>query len=85
MKYTVVIAAALSLGMLSGCSGEKHDQAAQAPPAVQVETEGGVNLITVDHPDRFPVTAATRYAATSTLNVTGRSIRMFPERSRSFR
>ena len=59
------------LAMLGGCGGEKHDQAAQAPPPAQVEEEGGVSLITVDHPDRFPVTTATQYASTSTLNVTG--------------
>ncbi len=72
MKQTVVVAAALSLSLiLSGCGGEKHDKAAEAPPAAQVENDGGVNLITVDHADRFPVTAATQYASTSTLNVTG--------------
>jgi membrane fusion protein, heavy metal efflux system len=71
MKQTVVIAAALSLGVLTGCSGEKRDQAAQAPPAVQVENEGGVSLITVDRPNRFPIVAATEYAAASTLKVTG--------------
>jgi cobalt-zinc-cadmium efflux system membrane fusion protein len=71
MKYMVVIATALSLCMLSGCGGEKHDQAAQAPPPVQVEKEGGVSLITVDHPNRFPVVTATEYASASTLNVTG--------------
>ena len=71
MKQTVLIAAALGLGMLSGCGGEKHDKAAEAPPPVQVVDEGGVTLITVDHPDRFPVTTATQYASTSTLNVTG--------------
>ena len=71
MKQTVVIAAALSLGVLTGCSGEKRDQAAQAPPAVQVENEGGVSLITVDRPNRFPIVAATDYAAASTLKVTG--------------
>jgi membrane fusion protein, heavy metal efflux system len=71
MKHTVVIATALSLGMLSGCGGEKHDKAAEAPPAAQVESEGGVSLLTVDHPDRFAVTTATQYASTSTLNVTG--------------
>ena len=71
MKHSVVIAAALSLGMLDGCGGEKHDQAAQAPPPVQVEEEGGVSLITVDHPDRFPLVAATEFQSTSTLNVTG--------------
>jgi membrane fusion protein, heavy metal efflux system len=71
MKQTVVIAAALSLGVLTGCSGEKRDQAAQAPPAVQVENEGGVSLITVDRPNRFPIVAATDYSAASTLKVTG--------------
>jgi membrane fusion protein, heavy metal efflux system len=71
MKQTVVIAAALSLGMLGGCGGEKQDQAAQAPPPAQVESEGGVSLITVDHPERFPIATATKYASTSTLNVTG--------------
>jgi cobalt-zinc-cadmium efflux system membrane fusion protein len=57
--------------MLSGCGGQKHDPAAQAPPPVQVESEGGVSLITVDRPSRFPIAQATEYAATSTLNVTG--------------
>jgi membrane fusion protein, heavy metal efflux system len=71
MKQTVVIAAALSLGLLSGCTREKQDPAAQAPPQVQVESEGGVSLITVDRPERFPLVAATQYESTSTLNVTG--------------
>lgn len=71
MKQTVVIAAVLCLGMLSGCGGEKHDPAAQAPPSVQVETDDGVTLITVDHPDRFAVTTATQYASATTLKVTG--------------
>jgi membrane fusion protein, heavy metal efflux system len=71
MKRTVLTAAALYLLLGSGCSSEKHDPAAQAPPPTQVEDEGGVSLITVDHPERFPVIAATQYASTSTLNVTG--------------
>jgi membrane fusion protein, heavy metal efflux system len=71
MKHAVVPAAVLSFWMLSGCGGQKHDPAAQAPPPVQVESEGGVSLITVDHPARFPLAAATEYSSTSTLNVTG--------------
>jgi cobalt-zinc-cadmium efflux system membrane fusion protein len=71
MKHTVVLAAVLSFGMLSGCGGQKPDPAAQAPPPVQVENEGGVNLITVDRPGRFPLTPATEYRSTSALNVTG--------------
>ena len=71
MKHLVVIAAALSLGILDGCGGQKHDPAAQAPPPAQVVEGGGVSVITVDHPNRFPVVAATDYQATSVLNVTG--------------
>jgi cobalt-zinc-cadmium efflux system membrane fusion protein len=71
MKHLVIIVAALSLEILGGCGGQKHDPAAQAPPAVQVVEGGGVNLITVDHPGRFSIVTATEYQATSTLNVTG--------------
>jgi membrane fusion protein, heavy metal efflux system len=71
MKQMAVIAAALGLAILSGCSGEKHNPAAEAPPAAQVENDGGVSLITIDHPNRFPVVAASNYQSTSTLNVTG--------------
>jgi membrane fusion protein, heavy metal efflux system len=71
MRQSVVIAATLGLGILSGCGGQKHDQAGQAPPPAQVEEDGGVNLITVDHPNLFPLATATQYASASTLNVTG--------------
>ena len=71
MKRPVLLLAALNLLFWSGCSSEKRDPAAQAPPPVQVEDEGGVSNITVDRPERFPVIAATQYAAVSTLNVTG--------------
>jgi cobalt-zinc-cadmium efflux system membrane fusion protein len=70
MKHTVVLAAVLSFGILTGCGGQKHEPAAQAPPPVQVENEGGVSLITVDRPGRFPLAPATEYRSTSTLNVT---------------
>jgi cobalt-zinc-cadmium efflux system membrane fusion protein len=71
MKHAVVLAAVLSFGTLSGCGGQKRDPAAQAPPPVQVENEGGVSLVTVDRPGRFPLATATEYSSTSTLNVTG--------------
>ena len=71
MKQTVVTAAALSLGILGGCGGQKSNPAAQAPPPAQVENGGGVSLITVDNPGRFPVVASTNYQSTSTLDVTG--------------
>jgi membrane fusion protein, heavy metal efflux system len=71
MKHQIVLGTALALAVLAGCGGKKHDYAAEAPPPATVEPNGGVNLISVDHPERFPVTAATTYQATSSLNVTG--------------
>ncbi|MGC2400546.1 MAG: efflux RND transporter periplasmic adaptor subunit [Acidobacteriaceae bacterium] len=71
MKHTVLTAAILGLGIWTGCGEKKQDPAAQAPPPAQVESEGGVSLITVDRANRFPVVPASEYRSTSTLNVTG--------------
>jgi membrane fusion protein, heavy metal efflux system len=71
MKHKMVLGAALALAALVGCGGQKRDEAAEAPPPVSVEPDGGVNVISVDHPERFPVTAAGSYQAASTLDVTG--------------
>jgi membrane fusion protein, heavy metal efflux system len=70
MKQEMVIAAMLMIA-LAGCSQKKHDYAAEAPPAANVEPEGGVNLISVDHPERFALATAVPYQAVSTLSVTG--------------
>ena len=45
--------------------------AAEAPPPAQVEHESDVNLVQVDHPDQFPLVAATEYKAASQLVATG--------------
>jgi membrane fusion protein, heavy metal efflux system len=71
MKHKMLLAAALVSTMLAGCSQKKSDYAAEAPPPVTVEADGGVNLITVSQPDQFSTSTAARYEATSTLNVTG--------------
>jgi cobalt-zinc-cadmium efflux system membrane fusion protein len=71
MKHKMLLAAVLVSTILAGCSQKKNDYAAEAPPAVSVEADGGVNLIAVDQPDHFSTATATRYEATSTLNVTG--------------
>jgi cobalt-zinc-cadmium efflux system membrane fusion protein len=58
--------------LLAGCSGSKSpDPKSEAPPAAVVESDTDVNLVHVDHPDHFPLVAATSYAATSTIQVTG--------------
>ncbi|HEX3940008.1 MAG TPA: efflux RND transporter periplasmic adaptor subunit [Acidobacteriaceae bacterium] len=67
----VFLAAALTLAALAGCSQEKHDYAAEAPPPAQVESSGSAELVAVDHPGQYPLFAAAKTSAASTLNVTG--------------
>jgi cobalt-zinc-cadmium efflux system membrane fusion protein len=57
--------------LLAGCNGKPSDPKSEAPPAAAVEADTDANLVHVDHPDRFKLVAATSYAATATLQVTG--------------
>jgi len=57
--------------LLAGCNGKSSDPKSEAPPTAVVETDTDVNLVHVDHPDRFTLATATSYAATSTIQVTG--------------
>ena len=57
--------------LLAGCNGKPSDPKAEAPPATTVQTDTDVNLVQVDHPNQFTLVAATSYAATSTIQVTG--------------
>src|SRR5271168_421333 len=57
--------------LLAGCNGKPSDPKAEAPPATTVQTDTDVNLVHVDHPDRFTLVAATSYAAASSIQVTG--------------
>jgi|HubBroStandDraft_6_1064221.scaffolds.fasta_scaffold65233_2 cobalt-zinc-cadmium efflux system membrane fusion protein len=57
--------------LLAGCNGKPSDPKNEAPPPAVVQTDTDVNLIHVDHPDRFTLVAATGHAATSTIQATG--------------
>lgn len=61
----------LGVSSLLGCGTAKSDPAAGAPPPAQVEQEQDLNVIQVDHPEQYPVVAATMRTATSQLQVTG--------------
>ena len=63
----VSISAVLILG---GCS-KAHDEAAEAPPPANVVSAADPGLFTVDHPEQFPLAAATERTTTSELVVTG--------------
>ena len=58
----------LSVG---GCSRAHGDPAAEAPPAAEVVRDVDVSLLTVDHPEQYPLAAAVERASASELVVTG--------------
>jgi cobalt-zinc-cadmium efflux system membrane fusion protein len=65
---------ALFLGLslsLGACGQGKGDPKAEAPPSAKVEREEDVNVVQVDHPERFPLATAMPHAATSQLVATG--------------
>lgn len=64
---SMAAAAALCL-----CACEKHfDPASGTPPSPQVIDRSNAGLVSVDHPERFPVVAAESVSAPDTMNVTG--------------
>ena len=56
---------------LSACDSAHGDPAAEAPPPANVVPDVDLTLFTVDHPEQFPLAAATARSATSELIVTG--------------
>jgi cobalt-zinc-cadmium efflux system membrane fusion protein len=56
---------------LTGCKQEKASEAAQAPPATQVEEVGGSNIVHVDGAGRFSLVQASTQPFRSKLQVTG--------------
>ena len=60
-----------SLATLGGCSRVHGDDAAEAPPPANVVPGADVSLLTVDHPEQYPLAAAVSRSATSELVVTG--------------
>jgi membrane fusion protein, heavy metal efflux system len=68
---------AISLSLLS--CGKKFDPASGAAPAPQVIKTGSADLVTVDHPEEFPLVAAGSIKAANRLSVTGS---VFPDINR---
>jgi cobalt-zinc-cadmium efflux system membrane fusion protein len=57
--------------LLAGCNGKPSDPKSEAPPTVAVVPDADVNLVHVEHADRFKLAAATEHEATSSIQVTG--------------
>jgi membrane fusion protein, heavy metal efflux system len=56
---------------MAGCGESKSDAKAEAPPPAQVEVVQDANLVTVDHPEQYPLFAAMQHDSVNALNVTG--------------
>jgi cobalt-zinc-cadmium efflux system membrane fusion protein len=66
------LGAGLVLLVAAGCSrAHAFDASAGAPPIAEVVPDVDVNLFRVEHPDQFPLTAATARATAPELVVTG--------------
>jgi cobalt-zinc-cadmium efflux system membrane fusion protein len=61
----------LCLAALAGCSGNKTDPKAEAPPPATVEPDLDANNFKVDHPEQFSLVTAVEHKAAPELNVTG--------------
>lgn len=61
----------VALFAATGCGDSKGDPKAEAPPPAQVEHEGGVNTVKVDHPEQFPLFTTQEYLASTELQATG--------------
>lgn len=57
--------------LLVSCGPGKVDPKAEAPPPPVVEHEADLNVIKVEHPERFPLVTATEHKSVATLTVTG--------------
>jgi membrane fusion protein, heavy metal efflux system len=72
MKSAVLM---LSFGLAvlgAGCgSNSKQDAAAEAPPSVPALQKEDSSVLSVEHPERFPLVAAVEHSAASSLRVTG--------------
>jgi cobalt-zinc-cadmium efflux system membrane fusion protein len=71
LKVGILIAFVPALLSLNGCGGVQAASNSEAPPATRVIPGFDVNVFAVEHPEQFPVVAATEQSAAPELVVTG--------------
>jgi cobalt-zinc-cadmium efflux system membrane fusion protein len=76
--FLITIGALAACVSMTACKKE-FNAADGAPPSTQVVPTGDMSLVTVDHPDLFPLVAAEQREASSELKVTGA---VFPDIAR---
>ncbi len=70
LNRLALIAGSIGLVLAMGCD-KKGDAKDEAPPPLKVEQAADVNTVHVDHPEQFPLVAASTQLTASTMNVTG--------------
>src|SRR5580700_6871795 len=75
-----LLTSVVSLSILAGCGAVHGDPAQEAPPPANVVQGVDVTDFAVDHPEQYPIVAATQYQAPSELVATGL---VLPDISRS--
>ncbi len=75
--FTVAVFLFVCLALLA--CGKKFDPASGAAPPAQVIKTGNADVVTVDHPEEFPLVSAGQIQAANRLNVTGS---VFPDINR---
>ncbi|HWE52778.1 MAG TPA: efflux RND transporter periplasmic adaptor subunit [Bryobacteraceae bacterium] len=73
IRTTIGLGICLSVCVATwGCGAKvKADAAAEIPPAAEVIPAANPDVFKVEHPEQFPLVAATAYEAGNSLNVTG--------------
>src|SRR5580692_4262040 len=70
-EFALFLAALSSLLAVSGCGTAHGDEAQEAPPPATVVQGVDVTDFAVEHPEQYPIVAATQYQAPSQLDATG--------------
>jgi cobalt-zinc-cadmium efflux system membrane fusion protein len=71
LEIGLLLVSILALLLLAGCNSAHGDPAAEAPPPANIVPGMDPSLFTVDHPEQFPLAAATAHPTASELVVTG--------------
>jgi cobalt-zinc-cadmium efflux system membrane fusion protein len=72
IQHILVFGCCVSLALtFAGCNGGKSSANAEAPPKANVQPDFDPNNFKVDHPELFPVVAATERKAVTAMNATG--------------
>ena len=72
LRFVLILIAIPIFAVLDGCGkvqAQADASAAEAPPAAKVVGDVDLTLFAVDHPDQFPLVAATEHPTTSELVV----------------